>query len=129
MNYLKYQKEQKKPIKGTKYRKQKLFFGSYGLQLCENGEVTFNQLTALKKRLNMIFQKVKYWTYLPAKSPKTTKSLGARMGSGKGLVFSYIYKIKKGSIILEWNGLPLNKQQLDVFSILPLKVVVIKKSL
>jgi len=101
MNYLKYQKQQKKPIKGTNYKSQKLVFGTYGLQLCENGEITFNQLTALKKQISVMFQQIKYWTYLPAKSPKTTKSLGARMGSGKGLIFSYIYKITKGSVILE----------------------------
>lgn len=128
MNYLKYQKQQKKPIKGTNY-KQKLFFGMYGLQLCENTEITFNQLNALKKHISVIFQKIKYWTYLPCKSPKTTKSLGARMGSGKGVIFSYIYKINKGSIILEWSGFSLNKQQLACFALLPVKVLVIKKSL
>jgi len=51
------------------------------------------------------------------------------MGSGKGLIFSYIYKITKGSVILEWSGLPLNKQQLNAFALLPLKVQIIKKSL
>jgi ribosomal protein L16/L10AE len=60
MDYLKYQKTQKQPIKGTNYTQNKLLFGNYGLQICENGELTINQLLALKKNLTLVFSKSKY---------------------------------------------------------------------
>ncbi len=129
MDYLKYQKTQKQPIKGTNYTQNKLLFGNYGLQICENGELTINQLLALKKNLALVFSKSKYWSALPQKFAKTSKTVGARMGSGKGLVFAYVYKIIKGSIILEWTSSYIAPQELTFFSLLPVKFKIIKKSL
>jgi ribosomal protein L16/L10AE len=77
----------------------------------------------------LVFSKSKYWSALPQKFAKTSKTVGARMGSGKGLVFAYVYKIIKGSIILEWTGSYIAPQELTFFSLLPVKFKIIKKSL
>jgi len=125
---LTYSKFQKKPIKGTKVLSKSLRRGKFGLYILESGELTLNQLDFLKKKLSMLFKTSKYWSLLPVAVPKTSKILGARMGSGKGETYAYIYKIVKGCVLLEWNK-PLSVLDLTIFRSLPIKVCVIKRSL
>ena len=128
MNDLKYRKKQKKSIKGTKFYKTALTYGTYGLYILENGQLTLNQLEAIRKKLSIVFKNSKYWSVLPEPFPKTSKTIGSRMGSGKGEVYTYVYNLLKGTVILEWN----QKQefsQLLFFRLLPVKLCIIKKSL
>jgi ribosomal protein L16/L10AE len=60
MNDLKYRKKQKKSIKGTKFYKTALTYGTYGLYILENGQLTLNQLEAIRKKLSIVFKNSKY---------------------------------------------------------------------
>lgn len=128
MNYLNFLKQHKQPIKNTKFLHKNLLYGKYGLYVLENGQLTLNQLEALKKKLSVLFKSTKYWSYLPQAKPKTSKTAGSRMGSGKGEIHAYVFNVLKGSVLLEWN-LSLKLPDLRFFRLLPIKVCILKKSL
>lgn len=60
MNYLNFLKQHKQPIKNTKFLHKNLLYGKYGLYVLENGQLTLNQLEALKKKLSVLFKSTKY---------------------------------------------------------------------
>jgi len=84
---------------------QKIFyplFGSFALRSLECGSLTYKQIEACRKSLKRNVDK-KENIYLRAFTnfPVTKKSLGARMGKGKGNFSYWKCPIKAGQIICE----------------------------
>lgn len=105
----KFLKQHRSNLKGIKYFKGILHFGSYGIQSIEAGYITINQIEAVRKILkNYIKPFGKLWIVIFPHQPYTQKSEGSRMGSGKGVVKKWISVIKRGKILFELDNVPLD---------------------
>lgn len=106
------------------------FFGRYGLKALKSGKLTFVQIEACRKTLKRGLRKkgslwIKVFTWVPV----TKKSVGVRMGKGKGNISHWIAPIKKGQILFEINGINLSKSislLKKALSKLPIKVSIVK---
>lgn len=84
---------------------QKDFFikyGNYGIKVLENGQLNFKQIEACRKAIKRTIRKagqiyIKIFTGLS----KTKKSVGSRMGSGKGSHSYWTCLVRAGKIIFE----------------------------
>lgn len=65
------------------------------------GKCSVNQIKAFKQILIKKTKKIKSQIFLnlPASTPITKKPLEVRMGKGKGNVYTYVSKLKKGCLI------------------------------
>lgn len=75
-----------------------------------NSFLTKNQIESCKKILNRMLKKkkIKYSVALQYSLVKTKKSIGSRMGKGKGKVSDRVAFIKKNNVLFEFNNLPLD---------------------
>lgn len=102
-------KQQKKIRKGRlkkfELKANLLTFGTIGLKTIESGILNLKQLETTKQTiLKITKQKVKIWLKSFEKLPIFTKSIGIRMGKGKGKFSHYVYRIKAGTILFELCG-------------------------
>ena len=89
---------------------QKIFFlssGFFGLKALESGKLNYKQVEACRKSLRRDMQKqgkiyLRAFTY----HSTTKKSVGIRMGKGKGNHAMWICPVKQGQIICEIYGVP-----------------------
>lgn len=108
--------------------------GKYGIIALENSIIRANHLETVRILSMRMIKKIGGKLYIRIKPNKSTtkKSLGVRMGKGKGSFDDPIYYTKKNEIIFEYNYI-----NLDVFLTLykkvknkmPLKVGIFKDSL
>lgn len=112
----------------------KVEYGFYGLKSTTGGVLTAKQLEASRrvisretKRVGKIFIRVFF------SLPITKKPLLSRMGKGCGQVKSWVVVVKKGTVILEINGVNdtrLAKNALKTASLrLPIKVVTVARDI
>lgn len=88
------------------YKTTGLSFGSYGLKVLESGYITSVQLEACRRVLIRKLRRIgSLWFRCYPDNPVTTKSVGVRMGRGKGDFSYWSFKAKPGCIILEIEGL------------------------
>lgn len=81
----------------------RLKYGTYGIKILENGYATYNHLEAIRRTIvSRLSRQGQIWLYCIPNIPKTLKPSGSRMGSGKGEVAYYLYKAKKGTLLLEF---------------------------
>ena len=107
-----------------------LNFGEYGIQSLESCKIKFQQIESCRRTIKRGVKKLGYmWIKLFTNIPIYQKSLGSRMGKGKGVLKYWICRIKKGQILFEISGLNyiksfniLNKSK----SKLPIKTKIIK---
>lgn len=76
--------------------------GNLGLQCLNSGILNSKHFKNLREYLSKNFKKeCKFWiNYYPNKGI-SKKSIGVRMGKGKGKTYTYCSYIKKGSILVE----------------------------
>jgi ribosomal protein L16/L10AE len=81
--------------------------------------LTKNQIESCKKILNRILKKnkIKYSVVVQYSLIKTKKSIGSRMGKGKGKVSDRVAFVKKHSVLFEFNNLPLDMLKHLVYKI------------
>ena len=83
------------------------------------------------KKISIQLQKVKLWKKIHLNKTLTKLSLEARMGKGKGSVYTKVLFLKKGSIIYEFKNIK-SQQIKEVFNFLkkyfPIKIILIKKN-
>ena len=92
-------------------KEQKVFFpafGEFGIQSVESGQLTLKQIEACRKSIRrnvkkLGFIKLRTFTYQSI----TKKSIGSRMGKGKGNHSLWICPIRRGQIICELAGINL----------------------
>lgn len=98
---LKYKYFRKSRLKHFKYN-TRLNFGNFGLKAIESGLINLKQIESARKVLtNKIGRKSKIWVKVFYNLAITKKSLGLRMGKGKGKIHHFAAKLKSGSIIFE----------------------------
>jgi len=81
-------------------------FGSYGLKAQEVGEISSNQIEAVRRSLSRSAQKTgRVWIRIFPDKPITRRPPEVTMGGGKGDPAGYVAEIKPGRIIFELDGL------------------------
>ena len=103
---LKYKKFQKNPIKknivSRNSKNSQLIRGTVALKSLENGLITLEQLESLRKVLSKKLKKnSKVWIKINPTLTKTLKLGDKRMGKGKGVPITKIFKVIKGTILVE----------------------------
>jgi large subunit ribosomal protein L16 len=82
-----------------------LHFGILGLKAVESGIINKNQIESARKILiKKTNRKIKIWINLAFNYSVTAKSLGTRMGKGKGKITHICSKVSSGSTIFEILG-------------------------
>src|SRR6056300_1079511 len=124
----KYRKSQKggKKIVGCATSGNKLSYGSFGLKSLQPGKINSRQIESARKVITRSMKRAgKLWISVFPHTPVTKKPAEVRMGSGKGSVDHYIFKIKPGRVIFEIDGIDCSVAEsclIKAASKLPFKV-------
>lgn len=107
---IKYKKIRKSRLKQFEYKSNKIKFGTVGLKSLESGTISSKNIEAARRSINRkIKRKGKLWTRIFPHTPIMSKSLGSRMGKGKGSINNWSIKIKGGSLLFELCGIQKNQ--------------------
>ena len=95
----------------------KLKFGTVGLKTLSMARLTSKQLVTLRQSIKKIIKKKgKLKIHVFPSTPITKKTIGIRMGKGKGNVDHWAFKLKVGAILCEiaTQHIPLAVKALNV---------------
>lgn len=113
-------------LSGIEVKTSQLQLGCFGIKALEAGKLTPQQIEAVRKVLRKRLKKHgKIWICTYPAIPLTKKSLGLRMGKGKGAYDTCVSYIKPGKILFELYGVPelLAKDAIELASIkLPMRI-------
>ena len=105
---VKYRKAQRGRRRGTSFRGSTLSFGEFGLKALENCWFTDRQIEAARVTLTRHLKGGgKIWIRVFPDHPVTKKPAETRMGKGKGDPSYWVAVVKKGKILFEMDGVPL----------------------
>ena len=105
---VKFRKAQRGRLRGTSYRGARLAFGEYGLKALENAWFTDRQIEASRVTLMRHLKGGgKVWIRVFPDKPITKKPAETRMGKGKGDPSHWVAVVKKGKILFEMGGVPI----------------------
>lgn len=105
---VKFRKSQRGRRFGTSFRGSKLSFGEFGLKALENYYFTDRQIEAARVALMRNLKGGgKVWIRVFPDKPITKKPAETRMGKGKGIPDHWVAVVKKGKILFEMDGVPL----------------------
>jgi large subunit ribosomal protein L16 len=106
---VKFRKAQRGRRLGTSFRGAKLSFGEFGLKALENAYFSDRQIEAARVALMRNLKGGgKVWIRVFPDKPITKKPAETRMGKGKGIPDHWVAVIKKGKILFEMDGVPLD---------------------
>jgi large subunit ribosomal protein L16 len=106
---VKYRKQQRGRRKGSSYAASTLNFGEYGLKAMENAWITDRQIEAARVALmRETGRAAKLWIRIFPDKPFTKTAAETRMGKGKGSPAGWVATVKKGRVIFEMEGVPLD---------------------
>jgi large subunit ribosomal protein L16 len=127
----KYRKHQRGRVRGRATGGVSINFGEFGLQSLECGHLTTNQIEAARKALTHYLKRGgKVWVRVFADKIITARAAETRMGGGKGAPVGFVVPVKRGHIIFEIAGIPIEdaKQALRLASFkLPFKTRFVEK--
>ncbi|OGW78915.1 MAG: 50S ribosomal protein L16 [Omnitrophica bacterium RIFCSPLOWO2_02_FULL_45_16] len=105
---VKFRKAQRGRRRGTSFRGSTLSFGEFGLKALENCWFTDRQIEAARVTLTRHLKGGgKIWIRVFPDHPVTKKPAETRMGKGKGDPSYWVAVVKKGKILFEMDGVPL----------------------
>ena len=105
---VKFRKSQRGKVRGSAVRGANLAVGEFGLKALENSYFTDRQIEAARVALMRNLKGGgKVWIRVFPDKPITKKPAETRMGKGKGMPDHWVAVIKKGKILLEMDGVPL----------------------
>lgn len=105
---VKFRKSQRGRRFGTSFRGATLAFGEFGLKALENAYFTDRQIEAARVALMRNLKGTgKVWIRVFPDKPITKKPAETRMGKGKGMPDHWVAVIKKGKILFEMDGVPM----------------------
>ena len=105
---VKFRKTQKGKNRGASFRGSTLSFGEFGLKALENHFLTDRQIEAARVTLMRHLKGGgKVWIRVFPDKPITKKPAETRMGKGKGLPDHWVAVIKRGKILFEMDGVPV----------------------
>lgn len=104
---VKFRKQQRMRRKGKSFSSN-LNFGEFGLKALENAWITDKQIEASRVALmRTTGRSGKLWIRIFPDKPITKQPAETRMGKGKGAPIGWVSVVKKGRVIFEIEGLPL----------------------
>jgi large subunit ribosomal protein L16 len=105
----KYRKQHKRRVRGSATKGASLSFGDFGLQSVECGRINARQIEAARIAITRHVKRgAKLWIRIFPHKSYTKKPAETRMGKGKGDVAGYISPVKRGTMLYEISGLPLD---------------------
>lgn len=105
----KYRKQFRGRRKGQAKRGYSLSFGEYGLKALDNAWVKARELESARRAISHYTKRGgKVWIRVFPHKPVTKKPLEVRMGGGKGDVDHYVAVVKRGKILFEMAGVPVD---------------------
>lgn len=101
----KYRKEFRGTMTGNANRGNRIAFGDFGLKAMTCGWVSAAQIESARRTITHHTKRIGrlYLRVFPHK-PITKKAAGARMGSGKADIHTYVAVIKPGVMLFELSG-------------------------
>nr|YP_010428242.1 ribosomal protein L16 [Prosopanche bonacinae]USN93691.1 ribosomal protein L16 [Prosopanche bonacinae] len=98
----KFNKQHRGRMKGVSAKGNFICFGKFGIQALEPTWLTAKQIEAGRKVMTRYFKRGgKFWIRIFPDKPITKRSVGKRMGSGKGSTENWVAVIKPGRILYE----------------------------
>ncbi len=105
---VKFRKCQRGRRLGISYSGSRLNFGGYGLKALDNGWVTDRQIEAARVALmRHVKRGGKVWIRIFPDKSVSKKPAETRMGKGKGAPDHWVAVVKRGRILFEMDGVPL----------------------
>ena len=105
---VKFRKCQRGKRRGTSFRGCNLSFGEYGLKALENCWFSDRQIEAARVTLmRQLKGGGKVWIRVFPDKPITKKPAETRMGKGKGDPSHWVCIVKRGKILFEMSGVPV----------------------
>jgi large subunit ribosomal protein L16 len=102
---LAWRKQRKGRITGNETRGTTLAFGEFGLKAIESERITARQIEAARRAISRQMKRQgKIFIRVFPDIPVTKKPAEVRMGSGKGSVEYYVFKVRPGRILFELQG-------------------------
>lgn len=102
---LKWRKQKKGRIRGVENRATTLAFGEYGLKAVTSERITSRQIEAARRAISRQMKRQgKIFIRIFPDIPVSKKPAEVRMGSGKGSVEYYVFKVRPGRILFEVQG-------------------------
>ncbi len=99
---VKYRRVHRGRMTGVVTRGSKVSYGEWGIQACEPGWITSNQIEAARVAMTRYTKRGgKVWIKIFPDKPVTSKALGTRMGSGKGAPEYWVAVVKTGKVMFE----------------------------
>ena len=99
---VKYRRVHRGRMTGVASRGNKVSYGEWGIQACEPGWITSNQIEAARVAMTRYTKRGgKVWIKIFPDKPVTSKALGTRMGSGKGAPEYWVAVVKTGKVMFE----------------------------
>jgi large subunit ribosomal protein L16 len=99
---LTWRKQRKGRITGDETRGTNLAFGEFGLKAIESERITARQIEAARRAISRQMKRQgKIFIRVFPDIPVTKKPAEVRMGSGKGSVEYYVFKVRPGRILFE----------------------------
>ena len=104
----KFRKTQKMKMKGNAKRGDQLAFGSFGIKALDECWVTARQIEAARIAITRYMKREgQVWIRIFPDKPVTKKPAEVRMGKGKGAPEYWVAPVKRGRMIFEAEGVPL----------------------
>jgi large subunit ribosomal protein L16 len=102
----KYRKVKKGKLQNLEFKANKLTFGKIGLKAAESGIINAKQIEAARQAISRkIKRNGKLWVKIFPNVPITSKSVGTRMGKGKGNVSHWGSRVRGGTVLFEVCGI------------------------
>ena len=102
---VKYRRVQRGRMTGAASRGNKVAYGDFGIQACEPGWITGNQIEAARIAMTRYTKRGgKIWIKVFPDKPVTAKPAETRMGSGKGSPEYWVAVVKPGRVLFEVAG-------------------------
>jgi large subunit ribosomal protein L16 len=128
---VKYRKTQRGRNRGKAQRGSTVAFGAYGLKAMEAAWLTNRQIEASRIAINRYLKREgQMWIRIFPDKPITKKPAETRMGSGKGSPEAWVAVVKRGRVLFEVDGVPMEaaKEALRLASHkLPIKTKFVKR--
>jgi len=104
----KYRKMHKMKMRGIAKRGDQLAFGSFGIKALDECWVTARQIESARIALTRYMKREgQVWIRIDPDKPITKKPAEVRMGKGKGAPEYWVAPVKKGRMLFEAEGVPL----------------------
>ena len=101
----KYRRVHRLPYEGHAKGNTELHNGQFGLMAMEGAWITANQIEAARVAMTRYMKRGgKVFINIFPHMPLTKKSIGTRMGKGKGAVEAWVAVVKEGKILFEISG-------------------------